>query len=66
MVIVPKSVFILQNTVKFLFPEITKYFLKEKEKDYLGENPVLVLTDDNFDDIASTAETMLVNFYVTQ
>ena len=46
--------------------EITKYFLEEKEKDYLGENPVLVLTDSNFDDITSTAEIILVDFFVKE
>ncbi len=46
--------------------EITKYFLQEKEKDYLQENPVLILTDDNFDDITSTAEIILIDFFVKE
>lgn len=49
-----------------IFSEITKYFLEEKKKDYLGENPILELTDDNYDSIVSSAETIMVNFYINE
>lgn len=49
-----------------MLTELTKYFLEEKKKDYLGENPIIELTDENFDRIVSSAETIFIEFFITE
>lgn len=40
-----------------------EYLKEEKAKQNLEENPVITLTNDNFDDIVNSLELILVEFY---
>ena len=42
---------------------LVDYLRKEKAKPGLEENPVITLTNDNFDDVISSSELILVEFY---
>ena len=42
---------------------LVKYLRDEKAKSGLEENPVITLTNDNFDEIISSTELILVEFY---
>ena len=42
------------------------YFMKEKEKTWLTDNPIIQLTEDNFDQITKTTDLILVDFFVNE
>ena len=42
--------------------DLVRYLREERDKQGL-ENPVITLTNDNFDDIITTSELFLVEFY---
>ena len=42
---------------------LVEYLKEEKAKQNLEENPVITLTNDNFDDIVNSLELILVEFY---
>lgn len=42
---------------------LVEYLKEEKAKPNLEENPVITLTNDNFDDIVNSLELILVEFY---
>lgn len=48
------------------FLALLKYFLSEKDKTDLAENPVLVLNEKNFDEITENTELILVEFFVKE
>lgn len=48
------------------FLALLKYFLSEKDKTDLAENPVLVLNEKNFDEITENTELILVEFFVNE
>jgi thiol-disulfide isomerase/thioredoxin len=43
--------------------DLVMYLREERDKQGLEENPVITLTNDNFDDIITTSELILVEFY---
>jgi thiol-disulfide isomerase/thioredoxin len=43
--------------------DLVRYLREERDKQGLEENPVITLTNDNFDDIITTSELFLVEFY---
>ena len=46
-----------------LSPGVVDYMLKEQLKHNLAKDPVIALTEDNFDRIVSTSDLILVEFY---
>ena len=47
-------------------PALVQYMLEEQTKRHLGEDPVITLTEENFDPITSAADLILVEFYADE
>ena len=47
-----------------LLADLVQYLRDERARAGLEENPVITLTNDNFDDIITTSPLMLVEFYM--
>ena len=44
-------------------PDLVDYMLQEQVKHDLGRDPVITLTEENFDQIITATELILVEFY---